>query len=144
LRRLSISLQVQYFPTTFEVSSRFLHCWKGHLPMLGISISSGGQNDDFRPLTYNPWWEGHGAQGQICDILRPQLVMNRFLPLWLHRFPHFGYIHLGGGGGGALILDRCRVFDLFASVDARVEGIFYWKSSTHLLPSAHPPLISAL
>ncbi len=29
-----------------------------------------------------PWGEGHGVQGQICDILRPQLAMNRFLPLW--------------------------------------------------------------
>jgi hypothetical protein len=27
-----------------------------------------------------------------------------------HRFPHFGYIHLGGGG--TLMLDRCRAFDL--------------------------------
>ena len=39
-------------------------------------------------------------QGQICDILRLQLAMNRFLPLWPHRFPHFEYIHLGGGGVG--------------------------------------------
>ncbi len=39
-------------------------------------------------------------QGQICYILRPQLAMNCFLPLWPHRFPHFGYIHLGGGGAG--------------------------------------------
>ncbi len=46
------------------------------------------------------WGEGHGVQGQICDILRPQLAMNRLLPLWPHRFPHFGYIHLGGGGVG--------------------------------------------
>ncbi len=54
--------------------------------------SSGGQNDDFRPLN-----------------------------LWPHRFPHFGYINLGGGGvGGALILDRCRAYDLFASVDAHL------------------------
>ncbi len=64
-------------------------------------------------------------QGQICDILKPQLAMNRFLPLWPHRFPHFEYItvHLEGGGGvggGALILDRCRAFDLFASVDAHL------------------------
>ncbi len=60
-------------------------------------------------------------QGQICNILRPQLAMNRFLRLWPHRFPHFGYINLGGGGvGGALILDRCRAFDLFASVDAHL------------------------
>ncbi len=46
--------------------------------------------------------EGHGVQGQICDILRPHLAMNRFLPLWPHRFPQFGYIHLGGAGGGGL------------------------------------------
>ncbi len=25
--------------------------------------------------------------------------MNRFLPLWPHRFPHFGYINLGAWGG---------------------------------------------
>jgi hypothetical protein len=57
------------------------------------------------------------VQGQICDFLRPQLAMNRFLSLW----PHFRYIHLGGGGvGGALILDRCRAFDLLASVDAHL------------------------
>jgi hypothetical protein len=73
-----------------------------------------------------PWGEGHGVQGQICDIRRSQLAMNRFLPLWPHRFPHFGYIHLVGGGGGALILDRCQAFDLFASVDAHL--CFYpWK-----------------
>ncbi len=72
-------------------------------------------------MTYTLGGEGHGVQGQICDSLRPQLAMNRFLPLWPHRFPHFGYIHLGGGaGGGALILDRCRAFDLFASVDAHL------------------------
>jgi hypothetical protein len=47
-----------------------------------------------------PGGEGHGVQGQICDILRPQLAMNRFLPLWPHRFTHFVYIHLGGGGVG--------------------------------------------
>ncbi len=46
-----------------------------------------------------PGGEGHGVQGQICDILRPQLAMNRFLPLWPHRFPHFGCINLGGWGG---------------------------------------------
>ncbi len=68
-----------------------------------------------------PWGEGHGVQGQICDILRSQLPMNRFLPYWTHRFPHFGYIYLGGGGvGRALILGRCRAFDLFASVDAHL------------------------
>ncbi len=39
-------------------------------------------------------------QGQICDILRPQLAMNRFLPLWPNRFSHFVYIHLGEGAWG--------------------------------------------
>jgi hypothetical protein len=59
----------------------------------------GGQIDDFRPLTYNLGGGGwHGVQEQIYDILRPQLAMNRFLPLRPHRFPHFRYIHLGGGG----------------------------------------------
>ncbi len=68
-----------------------------------------------------PWGEGHEVQGQKCDILRSQLAMNRFLPHWPHRFPHFGYIYLGGSGrGGALILGRCRAFDLFASVDAHL------------------------
>ncbi len=47
-----------------------------------------------------PWGKGNGMQGQICDILRPQLAINGFLPLWPHRFPHFEYIHLGGGGVG--------------------------------------------
>jgi hypothetical protein len=51
-------------------------------------------------------------QGQICDILRPQLAMNRFLTLWPHRFPHFEYIYRGGGGVGG--------GNLFASVDAHL------------------------
>ncbi len=39
-----------------------------------------------------------------------------------NRFPHFGYIHtyVHLGGGGALILDRCRAFDIFESVDAHL------------------------
>jgi hypothetical protein len=70
------------------------------------------------------------VQVQICDILRSQLAMNRFLPLCPHRFSHFGYIHRGGGVGGALILDRCRAVDLFASVDA------------HLCPVAGIPAVA--
>ncbi len=68
-------------------------------------------------------------QGQICDILRPQLAMNCFLALWPYRYPHFEYIILGGGGWGALILDRCRAFDLFASVDAHL----WWPARQHRL-----------
>jgi hypothetical protein len=52
---------------------------------------------------------------------RPQLAMYRLLPLLDTQIPLFGYINLGGGGvGGALILDRCRAFNLFASVDAHL------------------------
>jgi hypothetical protein len=47
-----------------------------------------------------PWGEWQGGYRKICDILRPQLVMNHFLSLWPHRFPHFGYIHPGGGAWG--------------------------------------------
>ncbi len=57
-------------------------------------------------------------QGQICHILRPQLAMNRFLPLWPSA--HTLDTYIWGEGGGALILDRCRAFDLFASVDAHL------------------------
>jgi hypothetical protein len=42
------------------------------------------------------------------DILRPQLAMNRFLPLWPHRFPYFGYIHLGGVGSYIRSLSSIR------------------------------------
>jgi hypothetical protein len=40
------------------------------------------------------------VQGQICDILRPKLAMNRFLPLWPYISSHFGYINLGGRAWG--------------------------------------------
>ncbi len=69
-----------------------------------------------------PGGEGHRVQGQICDILRSQLSMNRFLPL-LATDSHTLYTYIWGGGGclrRALKLDRCRAFDLFASVDAHL------------------------
>ncbi len=58
-------------------------------------------------------------QGQICDILRPKLAMNRIPALLATQIPTL-CIHTSGGRGrgGALILDRCRALDLFASVDA--------------------------
>jgi hypothetical protein len=57
----------------------------------------------FGPLIYTLGGGAWGAEtNTVCDILRPQLAMNCFLPLWPHRFPHFGYIHLGGGRGGGL------------------------------------------
>jgi hypothetical protein len=57
---------------------------------------------------------GHGVQG----AWGPQLVMNRFLPLLVTQIPTL-WIHTSGEGK-ALILDRCRAFDLFASVDAHL------------------------
>ncbi len=39
-----------------------------------------------------------GVQGQICDILRPQLAMNRFLPLLATQIPTL-WIHTSGGRG---------------------------------------------
>jgi hypothetical protein len=59
-----------------------------------------------RIIDLSPWGVGGGGHrvqesfhlGQICDILTPASC-----PFWPHRFPHFGYIHLGGGGeGGSL------------------------------------------
>ncbi len=64
-----------------------------------------------------PWGEGHGVQGQICDILTP--ASYELLPApsgHTDSHPLDTYIWGGGGGGDALILDQCRAFDLFASV----------------------------
>jgi hypothetical protein len=65
--------------------------------------------------------------------------MNRFLTLWPQRFPYFGCIDLWGGGvGGALILDRCRAFDLFASVDAHLCSIVMKPGLAGWLLTAQP------
>jgi hypothetical protein len=66
-----------------------------------------------RPFTFDlylylhPGGGRHGVQGAWV----PQLAMNRFLPLLATQIPTL-WIHTSGGGaegGGALILDRCRV-----------------------------------
>ncbi len=93
-----------------------------------------------------PGGEGHCVQRQICDILRPQLAMNRFLPLWPHRFPHFGYTHLGGGGGGSDIrsmssirpICKCRCPPPFVrhskgSNQREVMGTEYWSSMPYVI-----------
>ncbi len=67
--------------------------------------------------------------------------MNRFQPLLATRFPHFGYIH--GGGGGSLILDRCRAFDLFASVK-RTLCCHAVHGPSHLSPVLHSSRVSTL
>ncbi len=54
-----------------------------------------------------------GVQGQICDILTQASYES--LPAPGIQIPTLDtYIW------GALILDRCRAFDLFASVDAHL------------------------
>ncbi len=88
----------------------YTHCKKG------LRFSRGGQKDDFQPY---PGGGGHGVQGQICHILTPASYESLPVPSG-HRFPHFDTYIWGGGGRGAMILDRCRAFDLFASVDAHL------------------------
>ncbi len=72
-------------------------------------------------------------QGQICDILRPQLAMNRFLTLWPQSFPHFGCIHLWGRGvGGSDIrsmssirpICKCRCPPLQVSLKISIIAIY--------------------
>jgi hypothetical protein len=83
-------------------------------------MSSGGQNDDFRPLTFRP---GGGAWGAGTNMSHPETPASyESLPAPLATQIFTLYIHTseGRGRGGALILDRCRAFDLFASVDAHL------------------------
>jgi hypothetical protein len=55
------------------------------------------------------------VQGQICDILTQASYESLPAPSG-HTDSHT----LNLGGGGALILDRCRAFNLFASVNAHL------------------------
>ncbi len=92
--------------------------------------ATGGQNDTFYLWPSLSTWGGggHGVQGQIFDILTPASYES--LPASSgHTDSHTldTYIWLVAGGGGALILDRCRAFDLFASIDA-----YPWKMSSYI------------
>ncbi len=100
-----------------------------------------------------PLGGGAWGAGQICDIMRPQLAMNRFLPLWPHRFPHFGYIHLGGGGvGGSDIrsmssirpICKCRCPPLLSGEEggagAGAEPGEGWGGAAGPLPEGPDPL----
>ncbi len=78
-----------------------------------------GQNDDFRPLTYTLGGRGMGCRDKYVTYWTPASYESLPAPLatqiptlWIHKS--------GGWGRGALILDRCRAFDLFASVDAHL------------------------
>jgi hypothetical protein len=55
------------------------------------------------------------VQGQICDILTQASYESLPAP-WPHRFPHFGYIHLGGGGGGSDIRSMSSIRPLQVSM----------------------------
>ncbi len=46
-----------------------------------------------------PWGEGHGVQGQICDILRPQQLWIASCPSG-HTDSRTLYTYIWGGGGG--------------------------------------------
>ncbi len=59
--------------------------------------SRGGQNDDFRPLTFRPGGGGHGVREQICDILTPASYES-LPPLLATQIPTL-WIHTSGGGG---------------------------------------------
>ncbi len=72
---------------------------------------------------------GGGARGAGKNMWHPETpatyeslpapLATQILTLWIHKFG-------GGGVGGALILDRCRAFDLFESVDAHLCSKPYW------------------
>ncbi len=59
-------------------------------------------------------------QGQIYDILTQASCESLPAPSG-HTYSHTLHTYIWGGGGErALILDRCRAFDLFVSVDAHL------------------------
>jgi hypothetical protein len=65
---------------------------------------------------------GGGAWGAGTNMWHPETPASyKLLPAPLAPQIPTLWIHTSGGwGGGALILDRCRAFDLFASVDAHL------------------------
>ncbi len=82
-----------------------------------ILFSRGGHNDDFRPLTYTLGGGGGiGVQGQICDILAPASYESLPAPSG-DTDSHTLVTYIWGE---ALILGRCRAFDLFACVDTHL------------------------
>ena len=73
---------------------------------------------DLRPLPL-----GGGAWGAGVQVRNPETpASSESLPAPLATQIPTLYIHTSGGRGrgGALILDRCRAFDIFASVDAHL------------------------
>ncbi len=72
-----------------------------------------GQNDDFRPLPHTLGGMGHGVQGQICEPSYNESVPAPSGHTDSHTLDTYFWRR-------ALILDRWRAFDLFASVDAHL------------------------
>jgi hypothetical protein len=101
-------------------------CWRCRSCRRAVSSSRKQWWAKWRLSTLDlyPWGKGHGVQGQICDILAETPASYESLPAPLATQIPTLWIHTSGGrglgGGGALILDRCRAFDLFASVDAHL------------------------
>ncbi len=99
------SISVQY-----KVVS--LHLYTSQWYVSGISCSEVGKMTTF-DLTPVPW--GGGAWGAGTNIWHPETPASytQIPTLWIHSSGR-------GAGRGALILDWCWVFDLFASVDAHL------------------------
>ncbi len=93
------------------------NCQRFHL-LVGFKAEVG------KMTTFDLWPipSGGGAWGAGTKMWHPETPASyESLPAPLAtQIPtlRIGYIHMGGGG--ALILDRCRAFDPFASVDAHL------------------------
>jgi hypothetical protein len=77
----------------------------------GCLNTRGGQNDDFRPLTFRPGGGGHGVtgvQGQICDILTPASYESLPAPFG-HTDSHTLDTYIWGGRGGSDIRSMCNI-----------------------------------
>jgi hypothetical protein len=96
----------------------------------------GGQNDDFRPLTFRPGGGGHGVQGQICDILTPASYESLPAPSG-HADSHTLDTYIWGWGeGGSDIRSMSRIRPI-ASVECRCPLVFSNRRQDdclHLLP----------
>ncbi len=65
---------------------------------------------------------GGGAWGAGTNMWHPDTPASYEslpAPFWPHRFPHFGYIHLGGGGVGIQPICKCRCPPLLPALPSR-------------------------
>ncbi len=81
--------RVLLWPTSFFTELLPVEC-----SVVDSGLATGQWWAKWRLSTFDlyPWGEGHGVQGQICDILRPQLAIEslpaplatQILTLWIH------------------------------------------------------------